>query len=78
MFCSFYHYLRPELLLEWLVDPIPRAVLDSILTCTDIDAFLEILQMRRSSFELAASGKFPARDFQKDMHPSLKNVCCIV
>lgn len=66
--------LRPELLLESLVSPIPRAVLDSIIMYNDIDAFLELLKSRKFQRDMAKSGSFLKSTHNVDINASLKNV----
>lgn len=67
-------FFRPELLLESLVNPIPRAVYDNIVCHSDVDALLEVLRERKLVRECVSTGKVPSSDYYRETQHTMKNV----
>ncbi|CAH1967764.1 unnamed protein product [Acanthoscelides obtectus] len=65
---------KPELLLDSLVNPIPRTVYDSIVNHMDIDIILEVLRERKNVRDCVSAGKVPSTDFYRETQTSLKNL----
>lgn len=74
----WYHmvfFFRPELVLESLVNPIPRQVYDNIVRHPEIEAFLDNLQKRKAARDMIESGRpIPTFDVFLEIPSSLKKV----
>lgn len=67
-------FCRPELLLESLVSPIPRAVYDNVVFHNDVDALLDILRERKLVRECVTTGKVPSSEYYRESQHTMKNV----
>lgn len=67
-------FCRPELLLESLVNPIPRAVYDNVIFHTDVDSLLEVLKERELVRECVSTGRVPSSDYYRETQHNMKNV----
>lgn len=69
---NYFYFCRPELLLECLVNPIPRIIYDSVIKYSDINQLLKTLQERKEARQAVNTGRKPQYN---EMPQSLKNVC---
>lgn len=67
-------FFRPELLLESLVSPIPRAVYDNVVFHNDVDALLDVLRERKLVRESLTTGKVPSTEYYRETQHTMKNV----
>lgn len=74
IFITLIHFFRPELLLDSLVNAIPRSVYDAVISHSDIDSIIEVLRERKAVRDCVNTGKVPSTDFYRETLPNMKNV----